>query len=88
MGRMIFISALLICLSMSSAATTYKFWVQLTDKENNNYSLDNPGEFLSQRSIERRARQGIPITVEDLPVTSAYIDSLGKFPLKVLYTSK
>ncbi len=66
----------------------YKFWIQFTDKNHNSYSLENPGEFLSQRAILRRDRQNIPITAQDLPVSGAYMDSLSVHPLKILYTSR
>ena len=68
--------------------TTYKFWVQFGDKKHNSYTLDNPGEFLSQRALLRRERQGIQITLQDLPVSGVYLDSLMDHPLKILYTSK
>ncbi len=63
---------------------TIKFWIQFTDKNNSPYSLSNPEEYLSQRAIERRQEQGIPIVENDLPVNSFYIDSVlnsGNFHL-------
>ncbi len=53
-----------------------KYWVQFTDKANNGFTTDRPWEYLSQRSIDRRAKSGIPIEKTDLPVTQAYVDSL------------
>jgi len=79
---------LAVALNGMSQETNFKFWVQITDKNNNSYSVDRPYEFLSQRAIERRERQGISIAREDLPVTSAYLDSLEEHPLKIIYTSK
>ncbi len=73
---------------LTAQETSYKFWVQLRDKKNNAYTLDNPGEFLSQRAIGRRDRHGIALTEQDLPVTGAYLDSLMEHPLRILYTSK
>jgi subtilisin family serine protease len=81
---------LLLTLAINAVAqnTTFKYWVQFTDKKYNNYTLENPGEFLSQRAINRRERYGIPITGTDLPVSGAYLDSLKAEPLEILYTSK
>jgi len=52
------------------------YWVVFTNKANSPYSVDRPHEFLSARAIERRLKQGIPVTDVDLPPTPAYIDSL------------
>jgi serine protease AprX len=81
---------LLMTLSLTAAAqgTSYRFRVQLTDKNHSNYSLERPDEFLSGRSLDRRARQGISLTEEDLPVSETYLQLLGQFPLRILYTSR
>lgn len=68
--------------------SSYKFWIQLKDKEGSQYSLENPAEFLSQRAIERRLRYHIPIVENDLPVSQTYIDSLNHHDIKILYSSK
>lgn len=53
-----------------------KYFVEFTDKNGSSYSIDRPWEFLTQRSIDRRANQSISITQEDIPVVSAYVDAL------------
>lgn len=68
--------------------SSYKFWIQLKDKEGSLYSLENPAEFLSQRAIDRRLRYQIPVVENDLPVSQVYIDSLHHHNLKILYSSK
>lgn len=65
-----------------------KYWIQFADKANNEYSLDNPHEFLSQRAIERRKRYNIKYSQTDLPVTKKYLDSLKTLGLEVLNVSK
>ncbi len=65
-----------------------KYWVQFTDKNYSNYSINNPHEFLSQRSIDRRLKYDIPVTMEDIPVSKKYTDSLAHSGVKVMYTSK
>ncbi|MCG8700952.1 MAG: S8 family serine peptidase [Bacteroidales bacterium] len=64
------------------------YWISFTDKQNNSYSIDKPGEFLSKRSIDRRVKQGITIKEEDLPVSQYYLDSLKKFNLEIKNVSK
>jgi len=65
-----------------------KYWVQFTDKNNSPYSINSPEEFLSERAIERRNRQQIYITEQDLPVNRTYIDSLKKLGLEIHNISK
>ena len=65
-----------------TAPATY--WVHFTDKSGTPFSLSAPEQFLSQRSIERRTRQDIPLDELDLPVDPAYVSALlaaGEFEL-------
>jgi hypothetical protein len=62
--------------AQSSTPLLFKWWIELTDKKNTPYSIDRPWEFLSARSIERRAKNGCPTKLEDLPVDPAYIATL------------
>jgi serine protease AprX len=62
--------------------------VNLTDKKHSNYTIDKPGEFLSQRSLERRAKAGIAISEIDLPASKFYIDSLKSLGLRIVNVSK
>lgn len=71
-----------------SQDSSYKFWLQLKDKEGSLYSIENPGEFLSQRAIDRRLRYQIPIEENDLPVSQVYLDSLSQHDISILYASK
>ena len=68
--------------------STFKFWIQLKDKEGSLYSIDNPAEFLSQRAIDRRLRYQIPLVENDLPVSQLYLDSLHQYDINILYASK
>jgi subtilisin family serine protease len=53
-----------------------KYYIQFTDKDNSPYSIDNPQEYLSQRSIDRRAAHGIAIDMKDMPVNPQYIQGV------------
>jgi subtilisin family serine protease len=81
-----------IIISFSSFAQqdsiTYKYWVEFTDKYNSNFSVNNPELFLSQRAIERRVRQNIPIKIQDLPINNWYVDSIINLGFDVLNRSK
>ena len=53
-----------------------KYWVEFTDKNDSPYSIDDPIEFLSQKSIDRRATQNINVIEQDIPVNQTYIDGV------------
>lgn len=48
-------------------------WVYFTNKQDSAYYLANPLEMLTQRALDRRSAQGIALTVEDVPITPAYL---------------
>ena len=52
------------------------YLVTFTDKSNSPYSLSQPSEFLSERAINRRVKNGVDILPEDLPITPAYMAQL------------
>ncbi len=65
-----------------------KYWISFTDKTNTPYSAGRPEEFLSSRSIERRTRQGIAITEDDLPVDPEYLDRVRNEGITIINVSK
>lgn len=64
------------------------YFVQLTDKEHSKYTIDQPGQFLSERALSRRQKQNIEITEQDLPVSEYYIDSLNNLGINVKHSTK
>ena len=64
------------------------YWIYFTDKENNGYAVDQPGVFLSERSISRRAWQGLGVDQTDEPVTPSYVDELKAMGVEVRHVSK
>jgi len=52
------------------------YQISFKDKNGTPYSLSAPAAYLSDRSILRRANQGISIDSTDLPVNRTYIDSI------------
>ena len=76
-------------LSVSSQKLSQnRYWIPFTDKEGNGYSISAPEEFLTERAIQRRLSQNIPIKSEDLPVSQVYVDSLRNLGVTILGTSK
>jgi hypothetical protein len=83
----------ILFLLVSLAATaqgedTLKYRIGLRDKVGTAYSLDRPHEFLSEKAINRRIRQHLPVDSTDLPVCRKYIDAIKKVGVKVVVTGK
>ena len=70
------------------AEKTYRYRVSLKDKEGTAYSVDNPQAFLSERAIERRNRQQLPVDSTDLPLSSVYMEELKGMGAKLVTSSK
>ena len=73
---------------MVLSGQTKGYYVQFTDKVGTPYTLDNPLEFLSQRAVDRRSAQGIPVDNTDLPVSPAYVSALEDLGVSVVFVSK
>lgn len=67
---------------------TLKYRISLKDKAATEYSLLKPEKYLSEKSIERRKRQGLAIDSTDLPVCRKYVDAIRKKGVHVLVTGK
>lgn len=57
---------------------TFLFRLTLADKKGTPFSLQNPEMFLSQKSIERRRRQGLPLDSTDLPLSPQYLQRIAE----------
>ena len=75
-------------LSIAEAQSSAKYLITLKDKANSPYSVSKPLEFLSQRSVTRRAKQNIAVVTRDLPVNPAYVTEIKKTGAKVWFTSR
>jgi serine protease AprX len=69
---------LIIALSVcdNAAAQQYAFQITFTDKNNTPYNFSDPLAYLSARSLQRRANQGIALDSTDFPVNRTYVDSV------------
>jgi subtilisin family serine protease len=59
--------------------------VFFTEKNEGDYSIDHPEEFLSQRSIERREKFNIPIGIQDLPVNESFVSGIENIEGVTIY---
>jgi len=88
MNKLIFLFIILSCTSELYSQKANRYIVSFTDKENSLYSIDSPDEFLSERAIERRQKQNIPISLDDIPVNINYIQQVTELGVKHCNTSK
>ena len=67
-----------------------RYAVYFTDKDTatNPYSLEDPGAFLSDKSLERRELQDIEVNLTDLPVSNRYTDSIRSLVHRIQNRSK
>ena len=65
-----------------------KYYIQFTDKNNSPYSLDKPEEFLTQRALDRRDRQGIAIVENDIPVNTEYRAGVAAIEVTMLNATR
>lgn len=71
------------------ATDPYMIWVEFTDKNNSPFSVSRPHEFLTERAVERRYKQNIPIDLYDLPVSYQYVQQIiDDHGLTLYYTSR
>ena len=65
-----------------------RYFVSFKDKVNTPYSISNPLQFLSQKSIDRRAKENFIVNTEDLPVDPAYVVQVKTTGASVFFHSR
>ncbi|MBA4849869.1 S8 family serine peptidase [Emticicia sp. BO119] len=78
----------LLLLLQFSVIAQNQYLVVFKDKASSDYSISNPKQFLSDRSIQRRIKQNIAITERDLPPNTAYLSEVSKTGARILYKSR
>lgn len=64
------------------------YWIEFKDKGEQIENKHIPQNIISQKSIDRRQKYGIPITQNDYPVNKTYLEELEKRGAKIFGTSK
>lgn len=89
MKRLIVLTAFVLSLVGASAQQdTLKYRILLKDKAATTYSLEHPEAFLSQKALERRQRQHLPVDSTDLPVCGKYLDEIRKQGVRIVVAGK
>lgn len=82
------IASLLLANFVSQAQLLPRYFIYFKDKTASPFSVQKPTEFLSERAITRRQRQGISVTAADFPVNPAYVQAVKQTGARVLFTSR
>lgn len=69
-------------------AQVNRYVITFKDKTNSPFNIDSPLQFLSQKAIDRRAKQGISITEQDLPVKEEYIEGIRDAGADVFFKTR
>ena len=64
------------------------YWIGFSNKKGTAFSIANPENYLSQKAIQRRSKQNIPIDSLDLPVSSVYIQKITSLGATLVHSSK
>lgn len=78
----------LLTTSIGAYAQMNRYVVFFADKNDLEYSVDQPEKFLSERAIQRRIRQNIAITEKDFPVNKDYVKAVRGTGVNTFYTSR
>lgn len=74
--------------ALVSNAQENRYMVFFKDKAESSYSTNQPLEFLSQRAVDRRVRQGITVTEHDIPVNENYVESVSVAGASVFFRTR
>lgn len=88
MKRFISICILIIAGFLAGAKNPAMYFVYLSDKSGNEYDLAHPEAYLSQRTLDRRARLGIQVDSTDMPVTQSYINQVTAAGAQFYHSSR
>ena len=67
---------------------SYLYRLTLVDKKGTPYKVTKPQEFLSQKAIERRKRQGLAVDETDLSLSPKYLKEIRKTGVEIIGCSK
>lgn len=85
-------SALLFFVLLLGTAVAHaqenRYMVFFRDKAGTAFSTAQPSAFLSQRSLARRAKNGVGVSEADLPVVRSYVEQISATGVPVFYTTR
>lgn len=86
--RIIFLLFALLSIGSSLKAQQFFYFVNFKDKPNFKQRLYQPASYISERAINRRTRNRVPLNSNDLPPDSSYLAQLSTLPLVIYGKSR
>ncbi len=86
--KLLFVMVLVSVGVQAQEIATGVYWIYFSDKEGNGYQIDQPAQFLSDRSVNRRAMQGLAVDRADLPVNPAYLQEINEMGVEIRHVSR
>ncbi len=83
-----FLIGMILILLKPEVGLTQSYFIGFTNKVGSEQLITHPQSFLSDRAIERRAKQSILIDETDLPLSSIFCDSLVKLGIQIQHKLK
>ncbi|MGI8600283.1 MAG: hypothetical protein ACR2KB_13610, partial [Chitinophagaceae bacterium] len=83
-----FLLTLFVFFSFEGICGTDRYVIYFLDKLNSPYNVNQPEDYLSNRSIERRTRHNIAVSESDFPVNPHYISELKPYTQAIHYKSR
>lgn len=77
-----------LLITQISFAQDGRYVIFFADKVGTTYSVDNPLEFLSPKSVERRIKNGVSLTEEDFPVNENYLNQVKMLGADLIHASR
>ena len=81
-------TAIVVLISLGVQAQENRYMVFFKDKSGSPYNISSPSEFLGEKAIARRSKQGISITEQDLPANPNYIQGLENLSIDVMFATR
>lgn len=88
MRKILLFAFLIAFMGLEGQIAPNTYYIQFTDKNGSPYSINNPSAFLTQRAIQRRIKQNIPVTENDIPVNPQYISGVAATGATILFPTK
>ncbi len=86
-GKYWFVFGLLL-ISGAVSAQVNRYMVFFKDKTGTPFSTSAPSQFLSEKAIERRVRQSLSVSEQDLPINPAYAEGVSGTGAKVFFATR
>jgi serine protease AprX len=90
MGYFNIFRAVLLTLVVTASATAQenRYMVFFKDKAGVPYTVTQPIQFLSEKAIDRRMKQGIDVTANDFPVQVSYVEGVRNAGAATYFTTR